>query len=49
MLHVLHNFFYFLVRGFFFLPSAVVKVEILIVTIGNISHVLRNEAKEANK
>lgn len=48
MLHVMHNFFISLLRGIFLFPSAVVEAEILIVTVGNISHVLRNEAKEAN-
>lgn len=51
MLHVMHNFFISSLRGFVFIlfPSAVVKAEIPIVTVGNISHVSRNEAKEANK
>lgn len=56
MLHVMHNFFISELRGFYFFyffifgsPTAVVKGEIPIVTVGNTSHGLRNEAKEANK
>lgn len=41
MLRVIHTFF-------ISPPSAVVKAEIPIVAVGNISHVLRNEAVEAN-
>lgn len=49
MLHVIHTFFISSLRGVFFLPLfAVVRAKIPIVTVGNISHVLRNEAKEAN-
>ena len=57
MLHVMHNFFISELRGFYFFYfffifgslSVVVKAEIPIVTVGNTSHGLRNEAEEANK
>lgn len=52
MLHVMHNIFISVFGGCFlggFLSCSVVKAEIPNVIVGNISHVLRNEAKEANK